>query len=234
MTSDRNPFDDAVTRYDGWFDSPNGRVLFENELAAIRLLWRGGFRPALEVGVGTGRFAEALGVEWGIDPAKQALKVAEQRGVQVKQAWGEALPFADATFGCVLMVATLCFAGDSNAILGEAARVLRPDGHLLIADIIADSAWGRYYLRKKADGHPLYRNARFFTGEEITDNARRAGLSPVAFSSTLIESKPERPKPEAAQPDWIEGAGFGCVLCDRAEHASKIQPPGRFTEGKSR
>ena len=62
MTSGRNPFDDAVTRYDGWFDSPKGRVLFENELAAIRLLWRSDLRPALEVGVGTGRFAEALGV----------------------------------------------------------------------------------------------------------------------------------------------------------------------------
>jgi ubiquinone/menaquinone biosynthesis C-methylase UbiE len=232
VTRDRNPFDDAIARYDGWFDSPKGRVLFENELAAIRLLWRGEFRPVLEVGVGTGRFAEALVVEWGIDPAKQALRLAEQRGVQVRQARGEALPFANATFGCVLMVTTLCFADDSNALLGEVARVLRPDGHLLIADIPADTAWGRHYLQKKADGHPLYRDARFFTGEEITDIVRRAGLSPVGFSSTLIESKPERPKPEAAQPGWIVGAGFICVLCDRAELASMIQPAGRFTDGK--
>jgi ubiquinone/menaquinone biosynthesis C-methylase UbiE len=234
MTRARNPFDDAVIRYDGWFDSPKGRVLFENELAAIRLLWRDGFRPALEVGVGTGRFAEALGVEWGVDPARQALRLAEERGIQVRHAWGEALPFADATFGCVLIVTTLCFTEDPDAILGEAARVLRPDGHLLIADIPADSAWGRYYLRKKTHGHPVYRYARFFTGEEITGIARRAGLSPVAFSSTLIKSKPERPEPEAAQAGWIEGAGFICVLCDRAELASTIQPPGRLSEGQSR
>ena len=222
MTSGRNPFDDAVTRYDGWFDSPKGRVLFENELAAIRLLWRSDLRPALEVGVGTGRFAEALGVEWGIDPAEQPLRLAEQRGIQVRQARGEALPFANATFGCVLMVTTLCFADDSNDLLGEVARVLRPDGHLLIADIPADSAWGRHYQQKKADGHPLYRNARFFTGQEITDIVHRAGLLPVRFSSTLIESQPERPKPEAAQSGWIAGAGFICVLCDRAKPASMI------------
>lgn len=55
-------FDTEAERYDAWFDSPAGRVLFENELAAIRLLWRDEFRPALEVGVGTGRFAQALGV----------------------------------------------------------------------------------------------------------------------------------------------------------------------------
>jgi len=133
-------FDTEAERYDAWFDSPEGRVLFENELAAIRLLWRDAFCPALEVGVGTGRFAQALGVEFGIDPAAGALRFAERRGIQVKQARGEALPFPDGTFGGVLMIAKLCFVDDAAALFREAARVLRADGHLLVGDVPADSS----------------------------------------------------------------------------------------------
>jgi ubiquinone/menaquinone biosynthesis C-methylase UbiE len=127
------------------FDSPEGRVLFENEVAAVRLLWHDGFRPALEVGVGTGRFAQALGVGLGVDPAAGALRLAEGRGVEVKQARGEALPFPEAAFGGVLMIATLCFADNPSGLLREAARVLRPEGRLLIGDIPGDSPWGDFY-----------------------------------------------------------------------------------------
>ena len=37
MNESDNIFDAAAERYDAWFDSPEGRVLFENEVAAIRL-----------------------------------------------------------------------------------------------------------------------------------------------------------------------------------------------------
>ncbi|MCI0536608.1 MAG: hypothetical protein L0Z50_15420 [Verrucomicrobiales bacterium] len=36
-------FDQGAERYDAWFDTPDGRIHFENELAAIRLLWRDEF-----------------------------------------------------------------------------------------------------------------------------------------------------------------------------------------------
>ena len=76
-----------------------------------------------------GRFAQALGVELGIDPAAGAVRLAERRGIKVRQARGEALPFPDAAFGGVLMVATLCFANTTpSGLLREAARVLRPEG----------------------------------------------------------------------------------------------------------
>jgi hypothetical protein len=69
MSAAVSAFDLEAERYDAWFDTPDGRILFENKLASIRLLWRDKFRPAPEVGAGTGRFAQALGVESGIDPA---------------------------------------------------------------------------------------------------------------------------------------------------------------------
>jgi SAM-dependent methyltransferase len=215
MPESANIFDTEAERYDAWFDSPEGRVLFENELAAIRLLWRDEFRPALEVGVGTGRFAQALGVAFGIDPAAGALRLAERRGIQVKQARGEALPFPDGSFGGVLMIATLCFADDVPALFREAARVLRSDGHLLVGDVPADSPWGRDYQRKKETEHPFYRHAQFFAMDELTKLLREPGLSPVAFSSTLIQSQPEAPRAERPQPGHVADAGFVCLLAQK-------------------
>ena len=48
--------------YDGWFDTPEGRVLFRMEVEAVRLLMKDIKRPFLEIGVGTGRFAKELGI----------------------------------------------------------------------------------------------------------------------------------------------------------------------------
>lgn len=215
MNESDNIFDAAAERYDAWFDSPEGRVLFENEVAAIRLLWRDGFGPALEVGVGTGRFAQALGVEFGIDRAAGALRLAERRGIKVKQARGEALPFPDAGFGGVLMVATLCFADNPSGLLVEAARVLRPEGRLLIGDIPSGSPWGGFYQRKKAEGHPFYREARFFAIEEIANFLREAKLAPVGFSSTLIQSQPDCSRPEPPRLGQVTDAGFVCLLAQK-------------------
>jgi hypothetical protein len=41
-------------------------------------------RPSLEIGVGTGRFAEALGIEYGVDISGRALKFAKRRITVVK------------------------------------------------------------------------------------------------------------------------------------------------------
>lgn len=215
MSTVASIFDTEAGRYDAWFDTPDGRMLFDNELQAIRLLWRDDYHPALEVGVGTGRFAQALGVEFGIDPAAGSLRLAEQRGIKVTPARGEALPFADGSFAGVLVLTTLCFADDAPALIREAARVLRPDGHLLIGDIPTDSPWGECYLRKKAEGHPFYISARFYTVDELLKLLVAAGLQPVSFSSTLVKSQPEAPQPEPPQSGRIEGAGFVCLLTQK-------------------
>jgi ubiquinone/menaquinone biosynthesis C-methylase UbiE len=209
-------FDTAAEQYDAWFDTPDGWQLFQNELAAIRSLWRESYQPALEVGVGTGRFAAALGVACGVDPAVGALRLARARGVEVMSARGEHLPFPDSHFGAVVMIATLCFASDAPAILREAARVLRPDGRLLVGDIPADSSRGECCLRKKAEGHRFYRYAQLYPVAAIERMIHKAGFEVEAASSTLFTPPGRTAVPERPRSGVQSGAGFVCLACRSA------------------
>lgn len=71
--------------YDRWFDDPKGRTLFELEVKAIRLLMKDLVPPFLEIGVGSGRFAAALGIRNGVEPAEALLEMAKKRGVKVEK-----------------------------------------------------------------------------------------------------------------------------------------------------
>lgn len=204
-------FDREADRYDAWFDSPEGRVLFQSEVAAVGLLLKGVPGPVLEVGVGTGRFAEALRIPYGIDPALGVLKLARRRGIRVVQARGEALPFSDRTFGGVLLVVTLCFASP-RPLLQEAKRVLRPDGGLVVADILRDSPWGRWYFEKKRASHPFYRHAIFYAMQELEGFLTGAGFA-LAGVTSAITQKPGGPLvPEPAYEGWQPEASFVCLL----------------------
>jgi ubiquinone/menaquinone biosynthesis C-methylase UbiE len=204
-------FDREAARYDAWFDASDGRVLFQSEVDAVRLLLKDLPGPLLEVGVGTGRFAEALRMSFGIDPALGTLKIARRRGIRVAQARGEALPFLDRSFGGVLLIVILCFA-EPRLLLQEARRVLRPDGALIIADILRDSAWGRWYLEQKLAGHPFYRHATFFTLSELQGFLTDAGFAPARFASTITQQPGAALVAEGAYEGVKEGASFVCLL----------------------
>jgi SAM-dependent methyltransferase len=78
-------FDTFVERYDAWFDSPFGKSAFNLEKSCIISLCRNLKRPSLEIGVGTGRFAEALGTEYGVDISGRVLEFAKRRGIKYKR-----------------------------------------------------------------------------------------------------------------------------------------------------
>lgn len=201
-------FDRLADAYDAWYDRPPGNVIFPLEVACLRSLLDGLPRPRLEVGVGTGRFAAALGIEFGVDPAWRPLLAARRRGVSVVRAAGERLPFRDGAFGAVLLVVTLCFVDDPLAVLSECRRVLRRDGAVVIGLVFGDSPWGERYRTLATSGHPFYSSARFLTRAELRELLDRAELMPVQYASTLRQPPSDAVVVEPVWPDDLPDAGF--------------------------
>ncbi|MHB1511075.1 MAG: class I SAM-dependent methyltransferase [Acidimicrobiales bacterium] len=208
-------FEDLAERYDAWYDSESGRVLFDLELGALRPLFAGTAGPRLEVGVGSGRFAVALGIEVGLDPAEMPLRLAKARGVRVLRGVGSQLPFADDTFGAVAVIVTLCFVEDPAGVLAEVGRVLRPDGRLVVGLVPLDSAWGRSYVEKGRAGHSFYGRARFQTLAEHRLMLDVGGFRLVEARSTLFQTPSDEPVAEPVRSDVVAGAGFVALAAQR-------------------
>jgi len=101
----------------------------------------------LDIGTGTGRLLELLADRTqralGVDASRDMLALARarlsERGLAdrctVRQADMYRLPLADRSFDAVTLQMVLHYAEDPAAALTEAARVLKPGGTLLVADL---------------------------------------------------------------------------------------------------
>ena len=134
-----NPFDIEANSYDEWFDSPTGRAIFSQELACLRELIGKAEGRWLEVGVGTGRFAQALGIREGIDPSLAALSYASNRGIRTQLGYAENLPYSQNSFDGILMVVTLCFLADPVKAFDQCRRVLKDEGRLIVGLVPTES-----------------------------------------------------------------------------------------------
>lgn len=204
-------FETFTEKYDAWYDSEDGRPLYESELKCLRPLVEDSPKPILEIGVGTGRFAMHFPGVTGIDPALNALKIAEKRGVKVVQGYGENLPFGDETFGCILIIFTLCFVDRPLDVLREAKRVLKRDGCIIIGFVPKDSMWGISHESKKREGHPFYESARFYSRKDVEEMLESVGLKISRTRSSLLQRPDEPHRVEEPIDGYVEGAGFLCI-----------------------
>jgi ubiquinone/menaquinone biosynthesis C-methylase UbiE len=201
-------FHDRAEDYDRWFDNS---LLFAIELAALRELRTPLAGPKIEVGVGPGRFARALQVAIGVDPALAPLKLARSRNINVIRAIGEQLPFAGGSAGSVYILFTLCFLAEPRKALGECHRILRPNGHLVLGMVPAAGAWGLALQAKKEKNHPFYRHASFYQAGQAADWLREEGFALVESRSSLFQGPAELREMEHSRPGLDERAGF-CLL----------------------
>ncbi len=211
MSKASEAFDTHAAEYDKWFESAEGSVLFASEVGATLPYAMILEYPFLEIGVGTGRFAKELEIDEGVDPSEQMLIFARKRGVKVQGSTGEDIPFADASFGAVFVLLTLCFIETPEKVLLEVARVLKTRGCLVVGFINRDSAWGGFYMRKQAEGHPIYRHARFYNAAEVSSMLKNAGLHVEAATSSLFQPPSNNLYREEARPGISEDAGFICI-----------------------
>jgi ubiquinone/menaquinone biosynthesis C-methylase UbiE len=120
----------------------------------------------VEIGVGSGLFAEPLNIKIGIDPSDAMLKLASERGITVYKGVAEDLPFKENSFDFALMVTSICFVTDINRSFNEIYRILKPEGFIIIGFVDKISPLGRKYQKFK-DNSIFYKNATFYSFNHI-------------------------------------------------------------------
>jgi len=166
------PFDHFADEYDNWFVI--NKYAFQSELSAIRkALPENG--NIIEVGIGSGIFAEPLGIKEGVDPSSTMRERAKRKGIKVIDAVGEKLPCSDQSKDVVLMVTTICFVDDIYKSFQEAHRVLKDNGYLVIGFVDKNSPIGKFYIEQK-DENIFYKEAVFFGTEELYEILKETGF----------------------------------------------------------
>jgi ubiquinone/menaquinone biosynthesis C-methylase UbiE len=136
-------FDSTATDYDHAYSDPGigGRILRERMGAALGLL-DGPPGEILDVGMGAGQLLAELDRRgWtvsGVDLAPAMVAGAEarlpHRAAHLVQGSARKLPFADGSVDAVVATGVLEYAlVDDDGAVGELARVLRPDGVVVVS-----------------------------------------------------------------------------------------------------
>jgi ubiquinone/menaquinone biosynthesis C-methylase UbiE len=179
----RTDFGQLAERYDEL--RPADELWWETVELLVRLGDLRG-RRVLDVGCGTGRLLVAL-VErfackaWGVDVSPEMLDVARARlprGVALREAPGERLPFRDGWFERVTMT-LVAHHLDRPRAFAETRRVLGGDGRLALLTF-DPASFERYYLNAYFPSILEIDRARFPTAEALEGDLRGAGFATVS------------------------------------------------------
>lgn len=174
-------FDQRADEYDAWFEE--NPLILQAEIEAVRQVTPP-FRRALEVGVGTGRFAQALGVRLGLEPSRAMAALARARGIEVIEGCAEALPFEDESFDAVFMITVDCYLKELAPAFRECHRVLSEKGSLIIGHVDIDAPLGAVYEEER-DQDPFYRDACFRGTGEMLEELDRSGFEVTRIRQTV-------------------------------------------------
>ena len=220
-----NPFETRFHEYDAWYDEHSS--LFESELRAIRsvlpLSYPGDTRR-VEIGVGSGRFAQALEIPLGVEPAGGIATLARARGIEVLDGRAEDLPLPDASLDYAFLITVLCFIEDVTEAFTEIDRILAPRGRLILAFLPADSPLGRAHTASE-EPDTFLRHASLRTRRETLAALSGGGfrIERSAHTLTSLSNGGDR-RPERPSPGWV-GGSFAVISACRQRSAGSNQRP---------
>lgn len=143
---------EQITLFDGVGEAirPGGMALTDHALSLCDLP---NGSCLLDVGCGPGSAMAYLSDHYdyqmfGCDPSAQLLQTAHHRGVRsVVRAIGEQLPFASAKLDAIMTECSLSVMQNTDTALQEFARILRPDGYLILNDFYVRNPAGMAAMR---------------------------------------------------------------------------------------
>jgi SAM-dependent methyltransferase len=165
-------FDRDADAYEAWYEQH--KDIFDAEVGELKKLVAE-TKNGVEIGMGSGRFADALGIREGVEPSKAMRDLAHAKGLLACEGVAEALPFEDERFDFALMMTVICFVDDPLQALRECFRVVRRGGFVIIGFVAKDSVLGKQYEEKKQKSR-FYAQATFYTQKEVEAFAQAAGF----------------------------------------------------------
>ena len=203
-------FETHVKEYEEWFDKYQN--VFLSEVRAIQdLLPAGDNLNGLEVGTGSGLFADALGFKEGVDPSAAMREAASKRGINVLDAQAEALPYHDLSYHVVLMNFSICYFESLHKAFKEAYRVLKDEGVLIVGFLDKNSQVGKSYESHKTESL-FYKHANFYSVERVEEELKKAGFRKLTFTQTLFHPLDQIKEVEIPEP----GVGKGSFVVVKA------------------
>jgi len=176
-----NIFDKYYKDYDNWYDE--NKELYQLEIEVIKRVLPV-FNKGIEIGVGTGRFAKELNIEFGLEPSEKMASIARERGIKVSIGKAEDIPFEDNSFDLVLLTTTICFLEDIQKSFKEIYRILKNGGTLVNAFVNKDSHLGQKYLKKNS---VYYKNAKLYSLNEVLNILESFKFKVLGVYETMFE-----------------------------------------------
>lgn len=195
-------YEQHAQEYDAWFEK--NRLIYQSELQAVKTLL-----PAsgigVEIGVGTGRFAQPLGITVGVEPSQSMAEIARKRGITVYSGTAEALPFQDEQYDFAMMVTTICFLDDVGKAFQEAHRVIKPNSSLVVAFIDKNSPLGKIYEKQKQN-NIFYKDATFYSVNDVSSFLQQAGFSDFTYVQTVFQNLKDSQELQPVKEGYGEGS----------------------------
>jgi len=208
------PFDKYSDEYDRWFVV--NKYAFQSELKAIKSVLPDSGK-GVEIGVGSGMFAELLGITEGVEPSRAMREKAKKKNINALDGVAENLPYSDNSFDFALMVTTICFVDELVQSFNEAHRILSDTGRLIIGFVDKNSPIGKIYQQYKEESI-FYKDALFYGTEELYGILKNTGFEIEDTCQTVFGNLEEIDRVQ----ETLSGYGKGSFVVIRAMKKQKM------------